>query len=95
MLLHWSISPMEMIYKYLFWSTSLISGVSSSFLILVSIVSRNTPALFCLGCIKRILLALSLDFSVQYISYWRFPWCVTSLVLSLGCVYLHLRFFLA
>ena len=58
------ISLMEVVSDYNFCSTSLSVVVPYSLSELASIVSRKTPATFCLGRRNRRRLALSLSFYV-------------------------------
>ena len=59
-LLRCSIYLIEMVYDYVFCSTSLSSGVPSLLVVLVLIFIHDTPANFYLGCRKRRRLTLSL-----------------------------------
>ena len=83
-LLHCSISFINIVYNSTFCSNSLSSRFPLSFLVFASIVSRETPALFCLGWGKQMRLDYYLFYSVMRIvwsfpSSWRFPCRDTSL----------------
>ena len=82
-LMHFSISSIEIVSNYPFFSTSLSSRVSYLFVVMASIVSWETPAPFCLSLRKQRRLAHSLDLLVVR-SVWSF--------LFLGD-YLLVRFF--
>ena len=61
--------------------------VPSLLSVLVSVVSRDTPATFCLGRINWRRLAPSLDFSVvkrvwSFLSYWELPSWAASIAIS-------------